>query len=129
MREWQKPKLIVLVRGMELRTDRSNAALRGGFLMATELAEHLVDKGIPFRLAHEKVGKLVGTCISKNKALEELTAAELQAEIPECGPETVSVLEFDQALKSRTHKGSTGIESIEAQLNQWRDWISDNDSR
>ena len=117
--------LIVLVRGLELRTDRSNAALRGGFLMATELAEYLVDQGIPFRLAHEKVGKLVGTCISKNKNLEELTAAELQAEIPECGPEAVSVLEFKQVLKSRTHKGSTGIESIEAQLDRWRDWISE----
>jgi argininosuccinate lyase len=117
--------LEVLLEGFSLRTDRSHAALRQGFLMATELAEYLVRNGVPFRSAHAKVGRLVAFCIEQRKAMEELSAEELVSVIPECGPGALAALEPNQVLKTRTHRGSTGLSSIEAQISHWREWVTD----
>jgi len=118
--------LRVLLRGFILRTDRSEKALKSGFLMATEFAEYLVQKGVPFRSAHSKVGNLVAYCIQKNKALEELSSEELQTLVPECDDGAVAVLRPEQVLKSHIHKGSTGLSSVEEQIRFWQEWVTGN---
>lgn len=114
--------LQVLLKGFILRTDRSRAALSKGFLMATELAEYLVNRGVPFRSAHAKVGRLVAFCAKHGKAMEELSAEELGSLIPECDAGAVKALQPGEVLKTRSHKGSTGLSSIEKQIQYWRDW-------
>jgi argininosuccinate lyase len=59
----------VLFEGFEVRRERTRAALEEGFLMATELAEYLVGRGVPFRAAHRRVGELVRYCIETGKDL------------------------------------------------------------
>ncbi|MGW8179995.1 MAG: argininosuccinate lyase, partial [bacterium] len=112
----------VLLSGFVLQTERSRAELKDGFLMATELAEYLVGKGVPFRSAHASVGRLVAFCIEHDKRLEELSSEELCSVIPECDAEAVAALQPEKVLETRTHKGSTGLSSIETQLTHWRDW-------
>jgi argininosuccinate lyase len=114
----------ILLEGFSLKTDRVRIALRKGFLMATDLAEYLVQRGVPFRSAHSKVGRLVAFCLERNKVMEELSVDELRAVIPECDADAVRVLHPPQVLEARTHKGSTGLSSIQEQLTHWRKWLS-----
>lgn len=54
------------------------AAAKGGFINATDLADYLTKRGVPFRSAYKTVGKIVGDCIQAGKTLEDLTVAEYQ---------------------------------------------------
>ena len=53
--------------------------------MATDLAEYLVRRGLPFRAAHEKVGNLVAACVREGMRLDELPVLKIRTLIPECG--------------------------------------------
>jgi len=113
--------LPLVVGGVRIRTDRVDALLREGFLMATDLAEYLVRRGVPFRTAHQKVGQLVATCVSEGIRLDELPIERIRSLIPECGDDVGSVLIPAGVLEHRRHPGSTGIESIKGQLDFWKD--------
>ncbi|MBI3813819.1 MAG: argininosuccinate lyase [Nitrospinae bacterium] len=63
---------------MQLKRDRLKKMVEQGFMTATDMADYLAIKGIPFRDAHEVVGKVVSYCIKNNKLLSELTLSELQ---------------------------------------------------
>ncbi|PIC64294.1 argininosuccinate lyase [Sporosarcina sp. P13] len=63
---------------LTVNADQMKAAIKGGFLNATEVADYLVAKGTPFRDAHEIVGKIIIYCEKENKAIEDLTVGELQ---------------------------------------------------
>ncbi|WP_301107939.1 argininosuccinate lyase [Sporosarcina sp.] len=62
---------------LQVNADQMKAAIKGGFLNATEVADYLVAKGTPFRDAHEIVGKIIIYCEKEKKAIEDLTVAEL----------------------------------------------------
>jgi len=111
--------------GLNVRVDRAEAALEEGFLMATELAEFLVTKGVPFRDAHHLVGSLVKRCIDEGRVLSDLTLDEVRELCPSAGEDDLQVLKPEGALSRRTHKGSTGIRSIEEQLKHWREWLGE----
>ncbi|WP_205407230.1 argininosuccinate lyase [Sporosarcina sp. PTS2304] len=63
---------------LTVNADQMKAAIKGGFLNATEVADYLVAKGTPFRDAHEIVGKIIIYCEKENRAIEDLTVEELQ---------------------------------------------------
>jgi argininosuccinate lyase len=113
----------LLFEGFRVREERIAEALRGGFLMATELAEHLVERGVPFRRAHRLVGELVKCCGEKGIGLENLTFEEIRARIPECG-ENVGALLRPEAALARRHKGSTGLSPVRDQIARWRRWLA-----
>jgi len=115
----------LLVRGFTIDRDRTAQALQEGFLMATDLAEYLVGLGLPFRSAHEKVGKLVTYCVNRNLPLHGLSLEEIQQIIPECRPDVEKLLNPQTVLQRRKHAGATGLNSIDAQLSFWRDWIEE----
>ncbi len=117
--------LPLVIEGFEIRTERTAAALNEGFLMATDLAEYLVRRGVPFRSAHEKVGKLVAHCVAEGRGFEDLTATDIRKMIPECGDDVVDVLSPGGALAHRTHTGSAGIQSVRQQIAFWDKWITD----
>jgi argininosuccinate lyase len=109
----------LLFEGFRVREERAAEALSGGFLMATELAEHLVGRGVPFRRAHRLVGELVRYCGEKGIGLEDLTIEELRGRIPECDENVRAVLRPEAAL-ARRHKGSTGLGPVRDQIARWR---------
>ena len=104
---------------------RSAAGLERGFLMATDLAEYLVSRGVSFRSAHEQVAKLVAYCSQQGKRLEELPAEKFQEFAPHCGTDVLEVLKPTRVLEQRQHKGSTGLAAVERQIDDWRRWIDE----
>lgn len=114
--------LPAVLAGFGVNRERTRAALEEGFLMATDVAEYLVTKGVPFRRAHEKVGKLVSCCAERNLRLGEVPMDQIRELVPECGEDIAEILKPAAVLKRR-HKGSTGLGSVERQIDYWKQWI------
>ena len=115
----------LVVAHFEVNKERVKQALRQGFLMATDLAEYLVTRDVPFREAHQRVGKLVAYCLDQGLTLDQVPLEKLQKFAPECGPEVSEVLRFESFQKRRWHKGSPGLVSIEEQISRWEKKIKD----
>lgn len=113
----------VLFGGLRICSERSRAALDRGFLMATELAEYLVSRGVPFRIAHRRVGELVRYCADAGLELHQVTEEDLRRLVPEAGEDFREVLRPEAVLERRTHRGSTGRGAVLQQLERWRGWI------
>jgi len=71
-----------VVSTLHIHPERMKAATARGFLTATDLADELVRRGIPFAVAHEQVGKLVRQCADRGKTFEELSVVEARACVP-----------------------------------------------
>ncbi|MGE5216092.1 MAG: argininosuccinate lyase [Chloroflexota bacterium] len=67
-----------VIAGIKVRRERLASAVKDGFMNATDLADYLVERGLPFRAAHEVAGKVVRYCLEQEKRIEELTLAELK---------------------------------------------------
>lgn len=110
--------LVPLLAGTEVDAALARASLDKGFALSTDVAEYLVAKGVPFRDAHWKVGKLVRHCIEKNKRLEHLTVREWQEHIPEVGEDILELLTLEQSVARRRTYGGTAFEEVERQINR-----------
>ena len=115
--------LPVVVLRFKVNRERTQQALQEGFLMATDLAEYLVARGVPFRVAHEQVGKLVSHCLDRGVSMGELSLETIQKFAPQVGPEVREVLKPESLLRRRWHKGSTGLVAVEQQIDHWNEWI------
>jgi argininosuccinate lyase len=105
---------------LEVRQDRFEQDLRGDFSLATELADHLVTKGVPFREAHEIVGRIVRSCEERGldlTALDVEAAAELH---PELASSLDELLDPRAAAERRTSFGGTAWSEIERQVDVLR---------
>ncbi|MGN0915751.1 MAG: argininosuccinate lyase [Succinivibrio sp.] len=91
--------------GIKLNAENAEAAAKGGYSNATELADYLVSKGIPFREAHSIVGRVVLYAISKQKALEDLSVEEFKEYSDVIGDDVYPVLQLDSILAKRNIKG------------------------
>ena len=87
-----------------------------GFSLATEIADYLVRKNIPFAAAHESAGRCVALCEKTSRELHELTTAELMAIHPQLDEGVLGVLSVNGALKSRTTAGGTAPALVKAQI-------------
>lgn len=105
-----------MLRTAQFRTGRMSAAARGDFSTATDLADHLVRKGIPFRKAHELVGKLVAKCIKEGRVLEDLSADDLRTEIPEADAKALTLLTPEASAAARNVPGGTGTAAVEEEI-------------
>ena len=112
-----------VVKDFKVNQERTQQALKQGFLMATDLAEYLVSRGVPFRMAHEQVGKLVSHCLEQGTTLDRLSLKTIQKFAPESGPEVRDILKPQVVLRRRRHKGSTGLVSVEEQISHWEEWV------
>lgn len=103
--------------------ERMLAATKDGFLNATDLADYLVAKGLPFREAHAVSGRLVKYGVNCGKRLEELGLAEFQAVSPLIGPDVYKVLDMEQVVGARVSYGGTGFSQVEFQIRQAQEWL------
>lgn len=99
-------------------------ACKKGFLNATELADYLVTKGIPFRDAHHITGQLVAIAESQGLALEELPLETLRAVEGRIGEDVYAILSYDSCLRRRETPGGTGPNSLKEQLRAWDQWLA-----
>lgn len=116
------PAMTGMVASAMFRTDRMGAACEGGYMAATDLADHLVGQGWPFRRAHEAVGKLVRSCADRGAGLERATPADLAA----AGLEglTLPPLTAEASVEAKSVPGGTGRASVVEQLHQARTLVS-----
>jgi len=110
-----------MVSTLRFNEDRMRAGAGGGFMAATDLADHLAAHGVPFRDAHEIVGRLVLECEHAGSTLQDLTLEELRAASPEFGPDAAGAVELDAVVSRRTSEGGTGHDAVRAQLVLARD--------
>ncbi len=100
-------------------------SVKKGFLNATDLADALVKKGIPFREAHQLVGKLVATANNKNISLEELSIDEFKQQHPIFDNWVYRVLDYNNCLHNKQSKGSTSPLSVKAQIASIKKWLTE----
>jgi argininosuccinate lyase len=100
----------------KFNSERMLASMKGDFSNATELADYLAKKGLPFRQAHEVSGKTVRYCMSKGKGIEDLTLAELKAIDPGFDTDVLAQLSHAAAMAARKSEGGTGNTAVIAQI-------------
>jgi argininosuccinate lyase len=89
-----------------------------GFSLATDIAEWLVKRGVPFRVAHEAAGECVKVCEAEGIELDQLTDEQFAAISPHLGPEVRGVLNVQGALAARDGRGGTAPSAVAAQLGE-----------
>ncbi|HKV34659.1 MAG TPA: argininosuccinate lyase [Pyrinomonadaceae bacterium] len=109
-----------VMHNITVNKERALAAASSGYMNATELADYLVRKGMPFRSAHEVVGKVVMRAIELGKELDELSVAELREFSTIFGEDVHLALSLEQTLKSKSQTGGTSPELLTAALAQAR---------
>lgn len=99
-------------------------AARSGFATATDLADYLVRKGVPFRDAHEMVGKAVRVCLDSDRDLSDLALAELKELSPFIEDDVYAVLTLEGSVNARDHLGGTAPNQVRAAAKRARKRIS-----
>lgn len=105
-----------IVSVLTVNRERLAQAAEQGYATATDLADYLVLKNIPFRTAHELTGKIVALAVSKQVALDELSLDDLQSIAPELDDDVYKVLKPASALAARNSYGGTAPEQVRAQI-------------
>jgi argininosuccinate lyase len=101
---------------LTVKTEKMAEAAKTGFLNATDAADYLVSKGLPFRDCHEVIGKLVLYCIDENKAIEDLTLEELQGFSSLFAVDVYDKLTMVSCINNKLSFGSTSFESVKKQI-------------
>lgn len=109
-----------LVPGIRVNATALAAALRQGFATATDLADYLVKKGLPFRDAHEVVARAVRAAEAKGCDLAELSLDELRGFSTLIEADVRDILTVDGALAARDHPGGTAPRQVRAAIERWR---------
>jgi argininosuccinate lyase len=106
--------------GIEVNGANCAAAVGDANLMATDLADYLVKKGVPFRKAHEAVGKSVALCAEKMTDLRGLTIADYRSLSAKFDADVFDMLDAAKSLAARQAIGAPSPENVAAQLKKWR---------
>jgi argininosuccinate lyase len=106
----------IVLENATLHEERARTAATRGFLNATELADYLVKKGVPFRTAHDTVGKVVLFGVEHDRELGELTLEELRQFSDVIDDDVFDALGLDQTLGSKSRTGGTARERVKEEL-------------
>lgn len=105
-----------MIEAMSVKEQNMRQAAERGFINATDLADYLTKRGMPFRAAYKLVGELVSRCIAEGTVLDKLPLGVLQTYSPLFGEDVYSEISLDTCIKKRISAGSTGSASVAAQL-------------
>jgi len=108
--------LAELVKGITVRREAAERAAGNAFLLATEAADYLVGKGLPFRQAHEVVGRIVRACLDQKKDLTQISLKELQNFSPLFQKDIVGYLDLEASLERKQSTGATARNRIRDQI-------------
>ncbi len=112
-----------MIRTMKVKKENMYVAAQKGFLNATDLADYLTKKGMPFRTAYKLVGRLVADCIAAGKTLEQLTLDEYRAASELFGEDVYTEISLETCVAKRISAGSTGPESVKAQISLVQEFL------
>jgi argininosuccinate lyase len=102
--------------GMKANRDKMKSAAQGGFINATDLADYLVKKGLPFRTAYKISGQIVAFCIQNGKVLEGLTVSEYKDFCELIEEDVYEDIDLVTCVKKRISEGGTSFDSVKKQI-------------
>ena len=109
-----------MLREATVDTERCGEAVADANLLATDLADYLVNHGVPFRKAHEVIGRAVARCGVLECSLRELSLAEYQALSPAFGADVHDMLEVKRSMEARQAVGAPSPANVAAELDRWK---------
>ena len=112
-----------MIRTMEPLKENMLRAARQGFINATDLADYLTKKGMPFREAYKLSGQLVRECVEKGTVLEDLPLENYRARSPLIEEDVYAEISLDACVAKRVSMGSTGPDSVDRQILWAEDWL------
>lgn len=110
---------------IKVHEDNMRQAARRGFSTATDFADYLVCKGVPFRDAHEIVGRAVQRGVEQGKDLSEMELEELQSFGPHIEKDVFDVLTLEGSVNARKHVGGTAPAQVKCAIAQAKTWLSE----
>lgn len=113
-----------MMRGVTVKPAAMRSAVMQGFATATDLADYLVKKGMPFRDSHEVVALAVREADGRGVDLSDLSIADLQKFSDLIANDVYDVLVPEGSLQARNHLGGTAPEQVRLQVNRWREQIA-----
>ncbi len=105
-----------MIKTMKAIPENMLKAAQKGFINATDLADYLTKKGIPFRSAYKTVGQIVGYCVKNNKVLEDITIEEYKGFDNNFEKDLYDAIDLHNCVESRISAGGTGLASVENQI-------------
>ncbi len=111
--------MALMVASASFRPERFEEELRADFSTATDLADELVRKGLPFREAHAVVGAVVRYCLENDRTLQDLSAADLKRFTPLLGPGAAGFAEPRRSVARKRSAGSTAPREVARALQRW----------
>lgn len=124
MQEDKEAVFTPMIAAMKACTCNMYRAAQRGFLNATDLADYLTKKGLPFRAAYNIAGQLVAYCIEHTAVLEELPLALLRQYSERFGEDVYAAIALTNCVTGRTSLGGTCVASVEAQIASVRDFLA-----
>ncbi|NLW64918.1 MAG: argininosuccinate lyase [Clostridiales bacterium] len=119
------PVFTAMLETMRVIPENMRAAAGKGFINATDCADYLVKKGMPFRDAYTIVGRLVNHCIAEEKTLETLELSEYQKLSPIFDSDVYKAISLDTCVSSRSVPGGPSHESVMEQIRYMEDFLKD----
>lgn len=107
-----------MVETMRINTKKMRLAAGGGFINATDMADYLVKRGLPFREAHEITGRLVLFCEAEGKSLDQLTLAELREQSPLFEDGVYHAISLEQCVAARQSLGGPAPDAVKVSIEQ-----------
>ena len=114
-----------MIRTMHVHADAMRAGGHGGFMAATDLADYLVGKGMPFREAHAVIGHMVLSCEKQGRTLQSLSTEELRAFSELFDADAAQAMDIDEVVRRRTTEGGTGHGAVKVQLSRAEAWMGE----
>ena len=105
--------------------DNMYEAAKRGFINATDLADYLTKRGMPFRSAYKICGEIVAECIAKGKTLDTLSMEEYKAHTDLFDTDLYKAISLEECIRSRISDGSTGYESVLSQIKYTEDFLKE----
>ncbi|MBR0231636.1 MAG: argininosuccinate lyase [Clostridia bacterium] len=105
-----------MICGMTAKTENMRKAAETGFINATDLADYLVGKGLPFRDAYKTAGRIVAECMKTGKVLETFALDDYKAFCPKIEEDVFEAVDLDACVTRRKSEGGTSVGSVEAQI-------------
>jgi argininosuccinate lyase len=105
-----------MVRTMKVKSANMYSAAQRGFINATDLADYLTKRGMPFRTAYKITGRIVADCIARGSVLDELSLDDYRKYSELIEEDVYTEISLESCVKKRISEGSTGPESVDEQI-------------
>ncbi len=101
-----------MIKDLRLNRKRIESSMTDGLILATDVADYLVQKGVPFRSSHEVVGRIVSFCLKEKRPLTDLILSEWKMFSPDFKEDILNFVSFEKAVERRNHIGGTSKKQV-----------------